>query len=322
MSMFRRASKVKKMFKICGFGPTGSGKTIFALTFPRPRYIDMESGTDWYIGRKVIPEQNDDFDLLNTKSAGKVINAIDEIERDLEKDPECIESVVLDPVTVFWDALQEAYLDKMRRKNSDFEIKFQHWKSIKGPYKQAMTTLINLPVNLILIGRESAEYEMKGEKLVQVGTRISTEKDTPYLADIYLRFFTKKDKNGNEIFLTQVEKDRTNLMKKGTIIENLTYQKLRAWADEQGIADGSGEERRVETDKQVTDQDSKVFDEETTNSYESLIYHEKIVPLYEELDWAPGKVKALIEKHGLVSVQTLGKFLSDKVREMRDAKND
>ena len=80
MALFKPASKVRKNFKVCVYGPTGSGKTLFGLTFPGTRYIDMEGGVDWYIGRKIIPEQHDDFMLLQTSKAIDVIKAIEEVE--------------------------------------------------------------------------------------------------------------------------------------------------------------------------------------------------------------------------------------------------
>lgn len=321
MTLWRKSSMIKKRFKVCGYGPTGTGKTLFALSFPKPAVIDMEGGTDWYLGREILPNQATEFPIINTRSAREVIEGVNEMEERLIKEPGYIETIVIDPVTVLWDALQDAYVKRLRAKskNPEAELKFQHWRSIKSPYKALMTQLINLPVHLVLIGREAAEYEMKGKELVQVGTRIQTEKDTPYIADIYLRFATKPDpKSGADRFYVQVEKDRTNMLKRGAIIESLSYQKLAELAESKGLLAGEGQERVEKPDDDVTEADQSVFEGGKSN-YDGLIYHEKIKPLWQELTWAPGKVRALIVKHELTALEKLGKFLADVVREKRSA---
>lgn len=315
MSLFRRASQVRKKFKICMYGATGTGKTISALTFPKLAYIDMEGGTDWYIGREIVPGQNTDFELLQTESAIAVIKAIDEIDQRLKDEPGCIETVVIDPITVFWDALQDGFLRRLQKKKGEnAEIKFSHWKQIKSPYKRALTKLINLPVHFIAIGREGVEYEMKGGELVQVGTKIQTEKDTPYISDIYIRFVKRDGK-----FLSIVEKDRTNMMREGTVIENLSFQYLMNLAEERGLVDSIQGARntliREDPDK-VAEQDSSVFEEKKAPHHD-LIHDEDIKKLWTELDWAPGKVRATIEKEGLNKREDLGKYLAGLVKAKR-----
>jgi hypothetical protein len=301
------------------YGGTGTGKTISALTFPKPAYIDLEGGVDWYIGRQIIPEQNVDFLLLQTESAMDVINAVEEIKDRLADDPDSLESVVIDPISVFWDALQEGFIRRLQAKDKNAEIRFQHWKAIKAPYKRALTTLINLPVHLVLVGREAADYEMKKGELVQVGTRIQTEKDTPYISDIYLRHYKDK-KDGVTRFMSEVEKDRTNMMKEGTHLQNLTFQHLLKLAEKQGLLESiKGAQTKVQSEVDTAALDAAVFDEQEASdeTLQALISDEDIAKLWQELDWKPGKVLAMAKKNKLNSRAEIGKFLADKVREQR-----
>lgn len=322
MGIFKRASQVRKKFKVCYYGGTGTGKTLSALTFPKPAYIDMEGGTDWYIGRQIIPEQNTDFMLLQTESAIEVIKAIDEIKAIIEKDPDEIQSVVIDPISVFWEALQEGFIRRLQAKNRDAEIKFQHWKTIKAPYKRAITTLINLPVHLVLVGRESSKYKMDKGQLVEDGVTIQTEKDTPYIADIFVRFFKARGGDGTR-FMAEVEKDRTNMMREGAQVENLTFQHLLLLAEERGLLDsikGSQTTPVVETDAAL--RDAAVFDEEvvddTRGGVQELIASDgDIVKLWKELDWKPAKVLAIANREGLSTREEIGRYLASRVREQR-----
>lgn len=333
MALFKPASKVRKNFKVCVYGPTGSGKTLFGLTFPGTRYIDMEGGVDWYIGRKIIPEQHDDFMLLQTSKAIDVIKAIEEVEGEIREDPTQIITVVIDPVTVLWESIQAGFLEMLKKKaktaveKASVEIRFQHWRKVKTPYKAAITKLINLPVHLVLVGREGYEYAMKDGELVQVGTKIATEKDTPYIADIYLRAFKQKDKKNDVHYYFEIEKDRTNLLKEGAVIENLTFQKLQQLAHDAGLVDsmqGEYDPDKMESESAVAEADAAIFEDKKTESTDSeaLIEDPEIEKLYKELDWAPGKVRAMIVKEKLDNREALGKHLAELVREKRSAEED
>jgi hypothetical protein len=318
---FQDATKVAKRFKISAYGGPGCGKTLFGLSFPKPAVIDMEHGTDWYAGRVVVPEigVNPEFKVKHTKSAKVVTDTVDWLERELEKDPDYCHSIILDPITLFWEAIQEAFIAKLRKKKGeDAKIQFQHWKDIKAPYRSLMTKLLNLPVHLVLLGREAAMYEQAKGELIQVGTKISTEKDTPYVADIHLRLFTRPHPETEEdVFFAQVEKDRTHLLKKGSVIKNCCYQKLADLAAKQASM-GDGEIAVYEDEDEVAEKDQDLFDDaKSSDDHTALINDEDIKKLWVELDWAPGKVAAMIDKDKLTSKKKLGKFLADKVREQR-----
>lgn len=325
MGLLQRASQVQRRFKLCVYGGPSTGKTILALTFPKPAYIDMEGGVNWYIGRKIIPEQNTEFLLKQTDMASEVLKVISEVEQCVKESPGTIETLVIDPVSVFWDALQDGFLKKLQAGNKNAEIKFNHWKQIKAPYKRAITKLINLPVHLVLIGREAIKYKMEKGQLIEDGTTIQTEKDTPYIADIFVKMGRAADADGNVRFIAEIEKDRTNMMKVGDRVENLTFQKLLEMARGAGILDSiqgaQGGEVKEVVDAAAVDQ--AIFDEEvaddTQSDVQSIITEdEDIVKLWQELDWKPGKVLAMVNKEGFTTREEVGKFLAKRVRDKRN----
>jgi hypothetical protein len=320
--LFDDAAKVAKRFKISGYGGPGTGKTLFALSFPKVAIIDMEHGTDWYAGRLVVPELggSPDFKVKHTKSAKVVVEIVDQLERMLEKDPGFIQTLAIDPITLLWEAIQEAFIKRLRaKKGEDANVQFQHWKDIKAPYRSLMTKLLNLPVHLVLMGREAALYEQKGGELTQVGHKIATEKDTPYVADIHLRFFTRPHpEKGHDVFFAQVEKDRTHLLQKGSIIKDCCYQKLADLAAKQASM-GEGATPVYENDEEAVENDQALFDEPESKDHSDLINDKEIKPLWHELGWASGKVKATIDKHKFTDRAELGKFLANMVREQREA---
>lgn len=320
--MFQDSSKISKRFKVSAYGGPGCGKTLFGLSFPKPAVIDMEHGTDWYAGRIVVPHLgvSPDFKVKHTKSAKVVMDTVDELERQLEKDPDYCQTIVIDPITLFWEAVQEAFVQKLRKKRGeDATVQFQHWKDLKAPYRSLMTKLLNLPVHLVLLGREAALYEKEKGELVQVGTKISTEKDTPYVADIHLRLFTRPHPETSEdTFFAQVEKDRTHLLRKGAIIRDCCYQKLAELAAQDSSL-GDGHAVVYEDDKEAAENDQQLFDEEKPADADlSFVENdEAIVGLWKELDWTPGKVAAMANREGLTTRESVGKFLALKVREKR-----
>ncbi len=329
--LFQEAQKVTKRFKISAYGAPGTGKTLFGLSFPKVAVIDLEHGTDWYAGRDVVPGLgvSKDFMVKHTRSAKEVIKTVDELDRKLRSDPGYIETLVVDPISLFWEAVQDAFLTRLqKKKGEDVEIMFHHWKKIKGPYLSLMTKLINLPVHLVLLGRESSVYDKnsKGE-LIVTGTKISAEKDTPYISDIHLRFFTKPHpETGEDVFFAMVEKDRTHILKKGTIIKNCSFSKLIELSE--GIIDFDSVVSVPDDNESAIEKDMEIFDEDVNEKSDEnkgdvadidaiareLIKDDDIASLRKRLKWSPAKVRAIIVREGFKTRDEIGKYLADHVR--------
>jgi len=221
---FIKASAKKKHLKIYLYGDSGVGKTYFSLTFPEVTVIDLEGGTDFFSDRF-------QFHVLDTKSFAEVMDAVNF----LEKKKHNFKTLVIDPVTIIWSALQEGRLefkvtnlDKAVSGEEKSFFTYKDWGQLKRFYSLLMTKLVNLPMHVILTSRLKDEYEIHGHEMTKIGVKPEAEKSTPYVTDI--RFRLEVDGNGKRMAI--FEKDRTGHFDRGTRIENPCYETFRSLVEE------------------------------------------------------------------------------------------
>jgi hypothetical protein len=335
-SLFQKSSPKNRWLKVLAFGETGTGKTIFALTFPQPRVADMEGGTLHYQGRKVIPGQSSDFEVLQTGSAMKCIKAVEQtVEefaahlKDPDKAPRPCMSFVVDPMTVFWQRLQEAYIEKMEKGN-DFStgLTFRDWGPIKRPLKNLMTDLVNLPMHVIMTAHEGNEYEQKGKELTVVGVKAKTEGDTPYTADTVLRFLTvTKEGVGN---MVECVKDRTGVLTRGKTYENVTFDTWKEYLKgTQSFAPAPAMEKPGDlSEDQAIFNNTNVDSNETGGDNASgsegdglvatFINEEALKTAMNEMDWPLAKRQAMAKR--FKTMDEWKAFLREALKEHRSEK--
>jgi hypothetical protein len=216
---FIKAETKKKYLKISIYGGPGVGKTWLALGFPKPAIIDLEGGTDFYSDRF-------QFSVLDTKSFAEVLNAIEFLETGNHD----FQTLIIDPITVLYESLQEGRLEfKIKNINkassgeehSDFT--YRDWNAVKKFYKLLMNKIINLSMNVILLGRVKDETIMKGDQMIKTGYRkIDGEKSTPYLPDIYGELIVENKKR-----ILLIEKSRCGEWDQGDRIIDPSYETFR-----------------------------------------------------------------------------------------------
>lgn len=172
---FAPAKPVAKKLKVLLFGASGSGKSLAALSWPRPAVVDAEGGTELYRGRKGF-----DFTVFDTKNVLELEQAIQFIREDNSAN---IDTLIIDPISVFYDVLKEATA-KTAKNN---ELGFREWAKINNRMKSVYNSLTNLPVHVVVIARESTEYETVNGELRKVGQKADSDKSLSYIFDFVIR---------------------------------------------------------------------------------------------------------------------------------------
>jgi len=206
-SPFLKAESLQKRLKIFLWGDTGAGKTTTALQFPKPAVIDIEGGTELY-------GESFEFGVLRTTGPDDVMAAVDW----LASSEHPYRTLVIDPVTVYWDALQKKWSDIFLRRNRGskgyrfeyYDLQPKDWLSIKAEFKELVRKLIALDMNVIVVARAKTRYK-DGAFMQAVGETFDGEKSLPYMFDIVLRMYL--DEKGRHMAVAL--KDRSNRLPKG-----------------------------------------------------------------------------------------------------------
>lgn len=265
---FRKPGSKKVGLKIMAYGTTGSGKTYFGLSAPASAYVDTEAGAVHYedeeIGKNLIV-------IDNSQSFSDLEDSIDQIADEHEEMG--VKSLVIDSETKIQDNLQDAVMQieekKARLKGRDpmdANVSVRGWGKIKAINTKLQNLKIDLSskgVNVISIAQAKEVKVQRGDQFVLDHYQPSCAKNSEFDYDVILRFFTEKDpKTGEKKFLAEVDKDRTNTVKVGSILENVTFD---IWEKN---ADKKGEGKEVLNSSFTTDI------EEAKGAYEELVDNE------------------------------------------------
>ena len=204
---FRPAASTDRRLKALFWGDSGVGKTTLALRFPRPAVIDLEGGTEHY-GSAF------EFEVLKATTADDVTKAVDWLLTNQHP----YRTLVIDPVTLYWDALQRKWSDIFLRRNKSskghhlefYDLQPRDWMAVKAEMKDLFRKLIQLDMNVIVTARQKAQYADAGFMRV-IGETFDGEKTLPYVFDTILRLY--RDPNGR--YMAENIKDRTNRLPHG-----------------------------------------------------------------------------------------------------------
>jgi len=206
VSPFHRASSRREHLKLFLWGDSGVGKTTLALQFPKPVVLDLEGGTDLY-------GESFEFDVMKAANADEIASAV----KWLGNNPHDYQTLVLDPITIYWDALQKKWSDIFLLRNKGtkghkyeyYDLQPRDWMTIKAEFKGIIRSLIQLDMNVIVTARQKVQYADSGF-MRPLGETFDGEKNLPYYFDCVIRL--ARDRKGR--FLGKCIKDRSNRLPK------------------------------------------------------------------------------------------------------------
>ena len=249
--------------KVLAYGFEGTGKTLFALSFPDIILIDTEAGSTFYLGGK---EGENVKGVLRTQGYKKYEEALSEVARDWDKLE--MQTLVTDSVTKLRQNLSDTVINvdvKRNKRNgmADAELNsnlsMRSWGKIGEISKRHQNIKIDLSNNVNIVDIAQAK-EIKDDNQQVIDIRPDMDKSSPYDYDLKLFLFTKKDSDGSTKFYARVDKDRTKKYKTGDIIENPSFA---LWSNTLGDSDN-----RVETsysDDQKHDEEAYAEETEKDN---------------------------------------------------------
>jgi hypothetical protein len=207
VSPFRPAETTDRRLKALFWGASGTGKTTLSLRFPGVVVVDMEGGTEHY-------GDAFKFEVLKATTADDVMRAVDW----LLTHPHPYRTLVIDPITLYWDAVLRKWTEILMRRNRGskghngeyYVMQPKDWMHPKSELKDFIRKLIQLDMNVIVTARQKTQYSDAGFMRV-VGETFDAEKTLPYVFDTILRL--SRDDAGR--FMAENLKDRTNKLPRG-----------------------------------------------------------------------------------------------------------
>jgi hypothetical protein len=188
--MFVKAKKVKRFVKVALWGDKKSGKTRFALSFPKPCVIDTERGTLLYADRY-------DFAVKDANRWSELLQALDV----LEKGGHDFQTLVIDSLTIFWQDLIDVQIEYVKNRRGNEVLSTGDWGTIKRRWKSFINRLVDINMHVVLVMREKDEYTTETdqrtgeEKSKKTGEHLpDAEKSTGYVFDFILHLMTKENK--------------------------------------------------------------------------------------------------------------------------------
>lgn len=302
---FRTAKATKIGGKFLAYGETGSGKSWFQLTFPNVACIDSEAGIGFYENKPITLNNGKTYNNLKLVDN---TSDLDTLEEDLDAflDGEYegkINTLSIDSETKFYSTMQISALEveerRARRKGGDIDdagISVKQWgriKIINMKFQQAKIDLSSKGMHIVSIAQQVEVKDDKGEKVI--GYKPDMHKSVGFDYDVVLRFFKKKNKDGDGCtYYAEVIKDRTGVTKVGSVIENPCYDIWKDFFDGISGLDTLETSYRNDLDKSTEDMIDK------DDKAEAIV-----------AEWKP-LMKSIIDNGNTSAVKQINAFIKEK----------
>lgn len=226
---FRKPGSKKVAGKFLIYGLTGSGKTVFGLTFPKIGMIDAETGAAWYEGT----ELGKNLVLIdNSQSFVDLEDTIDELADSHEELG--VETFLEDSCTTLNEGLIETLL-KLEEKKArlkgrdplDANVSVRGWGKIGNINNKLQNLKLDLSakgVNVVSIAQAKEIKKKVGDEWSVVGYEPNMAKGAAYDYDVIVLMSAETQADGTKKFFGTIEKDRTRTFTVNDKIENPHYQ--------------------------------------------------------------------------------------------------
>lgn len=202
--MTLRATKpkaIEKRLKVLFYGPAGVGKTMAAIQFPRPYLIDTERGAT-----------NEQYATALERAGGAYFFTTDPDDlivevRSLLADQHPYKTLIIDPLTIIYDALVERGIDAKGEE-------FGRYKTVSDrAVKHLLSLLLRLDMNVVVTAHAKAKW---------VRTKDSSGRETAVQEGITFDCYPKLDYLFDLVFeVGRRGQDRVGIVRK-TRIESFT----------------------------------------------------------------------------------------------------
>ena len=281
MSLFRKPAENKVGAKFALTGKAGTGKTVMALSFPKPVAIDAEMGMSFYEGGEYGKNL---IGVLNTQSHRDVQDAMDEISDAHEE--RGAETLIVDSITKIRENLVKIVttIDERRVRDKggsadEANTSVRSWGRVKYVMQNLQNLMLDLSaegVNVVYVAQSKDVKEKRGDQFVVVGQEMDAQKGMEFDFDVVLYMFTEETAKGETAYKARVLKDRLGVFKKGQVIDSPNYD---LWKDR--IESRKGETIDTSFTKTAED-DSKAYSQEIEDESKSAL--EKLTELRSSAD--------------------------------------
>lgn len=194
---------IKERLKLFVYGAPGVGKTLTSLAFPKPYYIDTESGGNKLAYRKILKESGGSY--LAANDYDQIIGQI----RALMSEKHDYKTLIIDPITVLYHDLIANYEKTI---GTDYGKSYQ---AANKDIRRLSNLLMKLDMNVVVTAYAKPEYKTEKASngktaLVNNGNTFDCPKPAAHIFDLLLEigYSDKNNKQSNAyVKKTRYQKD-------------------------------------------------------------------------------------------------------------------
>lgn len=174
---------VQKRLKCLMYGVAGSGKTMAAISFPKPYLIDTEKGFEHQQYLDKIKENGGC--VFHTTNFDELLAEV----KALATEKHGYKTLIIDPLTVIYSNLvDQCALERVSPTNPDGTAHGGHYMAVDRKMKQLVSLLIKVDMNVIVTSHSKTLY---GANMSVLGQTFDCYKKLDYLFDLVFEIHKK-----------------------------------------------------------------------------------------------------------------------------------